>query len=445
MTSHPLPPLPPRRDHRAAPYTVVALGAVAVGLMTGRAEAMAIGAAILAVVVVGFRRSDPLDVVASVAVPADRVIVGTEVTAEIAITAPADVELSADVLDTAPGIGAARTTVVRRDGDTVLVRATYPTERWGKYHLGTLTVRANARGGMVLWQGPVVDLGSVTVLPSPDRIDEILAPPATQISAGAHLNRSKAGDGSEFSDVREHRPGDRLRDVNWKVSARRPERYVNRRHPERGGDVVIVLDAVPDLGWRQSPIGAAVLQRMGEAAWALARNHLAGQDRVGLLVPHAGQVAWLPPRGGSRAKYVILDQLMRSVEPVDHRRGAVTFHGQVRTSGVVDRHDIPPSALVIGLSTLAEHEVLMSLAALRQHGRTTAVLAFDSTDEVQRFPGGLDASTIRLGTMLFDARAQYLRRTATPVITVGAFDDIGRSVERLSELAGRSLRRRPAA
>ncbi len=440
-----LPPLAPSRDHRAAPYSFVAMAAIGMGLMTGRAEPMAVGAAIAAVVVLGFRRTDPLTVPTAVSASAERVIVGNEVTTIIDITAPPNVHLSADVIDTASDLGAPRTRLVERTARGARIEVAFPTRRWGKYHLGTVTIRAAAPGGLVVWQGPVADLGTVTVLPSPDRIDAILSPPATQISSGAHLARTSAGDGSEFSDIREHRPGDRLRDVNWKVSARRPEAYVTRRHPERGGDVVIVLDAVPDLGWKQSPIGAAVLQRMGQAAWALARNHLAGQDRVGLLVPHAGQVAWLPPRGGGRAKYVLLDQLMRSVEPADARRGAVAFHGQVRSSSVVDRHDIPPSALVIGLSTLTDHDTLMSLAALRQHGRSTAVLAFDSTHEVRRHHATLDADTVRLGTMLFDARAQYLRRTATPVVTVRADDDIGRSVERLAELASRSLRRRPAA
>lgn len=434
--------LPARRDHRVAPYTVVALASIALGLMTGRAEPMAVGAAIAASVVLGFRRSDPLTVPVTVTVCSKRVIVGTDVTVTIEVEAPDDVELSAGIIDTAADIGPATVSVVARSAGRATIDATFPTHRWGRYRLGDLAVRATS--GLVAWQGPVTDLGSVSVLPSPDRIDEVLSPPATQISAGAHRARRATGDGSEFSDIREHRPGDRLRDVNWKVSARRGEPYVNRRHPERGGDVVIVLDAVPDLGWKQSPIGATLLQRMGQAAWALTCNHLASQDRVGLLVPHAGRVAWLPPRGGSRAKYVLLDQLMRSVEPAYSRTQGAAFHGQVRDTSVVDRHDIPPSALVIGLSTLADHQTLMSMAALRQHGRTTTVLAFDSSSEVRRHTA-LDDPTVRLGSMLFDARAQYLQRMSTPVVTVAADDDIGRAVERLTELTRRSIRRRPAA
>lgn len=436
--------LPPRRDPRVGPYIAVALLLVALGLMTGRAEAMAIGAAVAALALVGFTRADPLEVATRFEPPPARVIVGGDIDAVVHLDVPAATEVSAGVVGGSDDIGPADVRVVGRGDDGVSLAVTVPTRRWGRYRLGELLVRAEAPGGMVVWQGAVADLGRVTVLPRPDRVDAVLSPPATQVSSGAHLALRLVGDGSEFADIREHRPGDRMRDVNWKVSARRSERHVNRRHPERGGDVVIVLDAVPDLGWKQSPIGAEVLQRMGQAAWALARNHLAGQDRVGLMVPYGGRVAWLPPRGGTRARYIVLDQLMRSVEPFDVRTGQVAFHGQRRDSGVLRREDIPPSALVIGLSTLTDQQTLISLSALRQHGRTTSVLAFDSTAEVARHTK-LDQPTIRLGRMVFEARASYLRRMATPVIVVGADDDIGGAVDRLAALTHRSVRRGGAA
>ncbi|MFW2334863.1 DUF58 domain-containing protein [Ilumatobacter sp.] len=432
--------LPARRDRRVMPYTVTALALGALGLMSGRAEPMAVGVAVAAVVALGLRRTGHLEVGVQRAPAPERVIVGSDVKISFRLVVPADLALSASAVGAVDDIGPVTAHITERHDDGVEIEVRAGTGRWGRYRLGDLVVRASTPGGMVLWQGAVAELGTVTVLPRPDRIDAVLAPPATQISSGAHLALRSTGDGSEFSDLREYQPGDRVRDVNWKVSARRPEAFVNRRHPERGGDVVIVLDAVPDLGRHQSPIGASVLQRMGQAAWALARNHLAGQDRVGLLVPHGGRVAWLPPRGGGRARYVLLDQLMRSVEPWSSESDETVFHGQVRTTGLLNRHDIPPSALVIGLSTLDDYSTLRSLSALRQHGRTTSVLAFDATSEVRRHTT-LDHQTVRLAAMLFDARVRYLRRMSTPVVTVRTGDDVGRAVGRLAELTHRSVRR----
>ena len=54
--------------------------------------------------------------------------------------------------------------------------------------------------------------------------------------------RSRA-DGLEFADTRAFVPGDRLRSVNWRASARRGELIVNERHPDRNADVVLFLDS----------------------------------------------------------------------------------------------------------------------------------------------------------------------------------------------------------
>ena len=41
------------------------------------------------------------------------------------------------------------------------------------------------------------------------------------------------GDGIEFADIRPFVPGDRVRRINWRASARRPGLWVNESHPER--------------------------------------------------------------------------------------------------------------------------------------------------------------------------------------------------------------------
>lgn len=432
--------LTPRRDARVGPYAALALVLIGLGLLVGRVEPVAVGAAVAAVSVWSVGRAAVLSVRVIPPTTEQRIVVGEAVRTVVHLDLPSDAEISVDASGASPHLGTPVCDVTTTAPGRVAVGIETTPERWGRYRLGELVVRATAPGGMIQWEGPVVDLGRVTVLPTPDRVDAILAPPASTTTAGVHRSGRSSGDGAEFSELREWVPGDRLRDVNWKVSARRPTPHVNRRHPQRAGDVVIVLDAVPDLGQRQSAVGAAVLQRMGQAAWALARNHLAGQDRVGLLVPYGGRIAWLPPRTGARARYLILDQLMRSVEPYDAAVGETPFHGSIRPDGILRREDVPPSALVIALSTLADQATLTSLAALRLHGRTTCALAFDSSAEVARHTS-LDHETVQLGRMVFEARAAYLRRMSTPVVIVDSSADIGRTVDRVAELVQRSGRR----
>ena len=112
-----------------------------------------------------------------------------------------------------------------------------------------------------------------------------------------------------------------MRDLNWRATLRRGEPHVNRRHPERSGDVVIVLDAFPDSLRGQTEIGEDVILRAGRAAWAIAREHLAANDRVGFVAEGANPV-WLPPGAGRRARYALLQALARRVQHVDRRANA---------------------------------------------------------------------------------------------------------------------------
>jgi uncharacterized protein (DUF58 family) len=418
----------PRRDARVAAYAVLALGLVALGLLSGRTGPVAAGAAITAALVVGLRRVEPVEIASSIDVGARRVLTGDPIHVGVELGHAPD--LVADV--TLAGASAALRDIEYRLDATphgTSVHVDLATPDWGVHELGHLVVRAHVPGSMCIWEQRVVDLGSVTVLPHPVKLSSLLAPRATQASAGGHPARVLGGDGNEFVDIRAYLPGDRVRDVNWKVTARRGTPHINRRRPERGGEVVIVLDATPD-GWRQSDVGSALLQAAGQAVWSLARNHLAAQDRVGLLTQQADGVEWLPPEGGMRARYRVLETLL----------GANATGGRMRTRRPsIQRHDIPPSALVIGVSALSNNLTLRSLAAMRAHGRTVGVLAIDAA-ELLVGTEELDAASLRLSSLMFQAHVAYVRRLGLPIVVWRPGEDLDRAVRRLADLTRRSIR-----
>lgn len=418
----------PRRDSRAVGYAVMALGLLAIGLLAGEPEPVAAAAALLAVTLLGLRSIEPLDVRPAVAVSGRRLIEGDPLALTVEVGHPPDHAVEIVVVDTSPALGTARYEAVEPGGGLTRVDLTMATPEWGRHALGHVVVRGRLPGSMCVWEQRVLDLGVVTVLPRPEKLTSLLAPRATQASAGGHPAKVFTGDGSEFIDIRGYLPGDRLRDVNWKATARRGAAQVNRRRPERGGEVVIVLDATSD-GWRQSDIGSAMLQRAGQAVWSLARNHLAAQDRVGLLTQQSDGVDWLPPAGGVRARYRVLETLLgaNATGPAGSRRYAI------------HRHDIPPAALVIGVSSLSNNLTLRSLAAMRAHGHTVGVLAIDpaqmldATDE-------LDPASLRLATMMFEAHVAYVRRLGLPIVTWRPGEGLDRAVTRLAELTRRTVR-----
>ena len=130
----------------------------------------------------------------------------------------------------------------------------------------------------------------VRVHPQIEPIRQAPRPVRTQASVGSDTSRT-AGEGLEFADVRRYQPGDRLRRVNWRVSARRGPLYTNVHHPERNADVVLFLDS-----FAESPVSVDLAVR---AASALATAYLRGRDRVG-VVGFGGVLRWVLPSTGAR-------------------------------------------------------------------------------------------------------------------------------------------------
>jgi uncharacterized protein (DUF58 family) len=204
---------------------------------------------------------------------------------------------------------------------------------------------------------------------------------------------------------------------------------VNRHHPERAGDVVIVLDTLPDTIRGQSAVGDEVLTAAGRAAWALTRAHLAAQDRVGLFV--LGRfMMWLPPAGGRRAQYRLLERLLQA-RNTEARSG--TYVGRDHL-----RKEIPPSALVLAISSLARDHSLDAVAALRAHGRNVAVLAIDSSNVLSAVE--VEPPVARLAELVFDERVARLRRRGIAVVVWRPGDDLDRAIRRLRDLSVRHRR-----
>ena len=105
------------------------------------------------------------------------------------------------------------------------------------------------------------------------------SPRETQLFAGNEVARRK-GEGIEFADMRPWAPGDPLKRVNWRASARRGELWVNESHPERNTDVILFVDSFAEARGQD----AGTLDLAVRATAALADAYVGRRDRVGLIV-----------------------------------------------------------------------------------------------------------------------------------------------------------------
>lgn len=145
----------------------------------------------------------------------------------------------------------------------------------------------------------------------------------------------RAGAGTELFGVREYRPGDSLRRIHWRLSARRGELIVREYEPPGLRTVLLLLDPEP-----------------GAAADLLAR--LAASEAWECLEAGGRVVAWAPgleATGAERSIWPVLDWLARYPDLPEAE------------------HDVPPSpAEAVAMTSAPGERALEALDEWRRRG-----------------------------------------------------------------------------
>jgi uncharacterized protein (DUF58 family) len=104
------------------------------------------------------------------------------------------------------------------------------------------------------------------------------------------------GRGIEFLDVREYLPGDDVRTIDWKVTARMGHPYVKKYSEERELTVILLVDASGSgkFGTR----GKLKTEQAAEVAATLAFSAIRNNDKVGLLFFTDKVEKFIPPMKG---------------------------------------------------------------------------------------------------------------------------------------------------
>jgi uncharacterized protein (DUF58 family) len=172
---------------------------------------------------------------------------------------------------------------------------------------------------------------------------------------GEHPSRS-AGEGLEFTGVREFVPGDRQRRINWPATTRRGRLQLNTFAAERTQNVVLIADASSEVGDPGSTPSDLALRGCAAAA----RAYLAVRDRVGLVVYQTG-VRWISPGAGTRQYDRILDLMVSN-----RRAGGPLARADVLAR--LPRAALPPGSLILVFTPLLDRRLVETLRDLRERG-----------------------------------------------------------------------------
>ncbi len=150
-------------------------------------------------------------------------------------------------------------------------------------------------------------LREIVVYPAPEPGPVPQIPP--EDSRGGRPHPRARGGGSDIRTLREFQPGDDLRDLHWKQSARMRRWIVREREAERDRVLFLAVEnALPD------PSDPAALERLEKAIARCAGSALLLLSRGGEVGFHARGVK-VAARAGKSQRVRILDALAR-LEPV---------------------------------------------------------------------------------------------------------------------------------
>lgn len=137
------------------------------------------------------------------------------------------------------------------------------------------------------------------------------AGPARAQLAGAHASRFR-GRGMDYQESRLYQPGDDVRSMDWRVTARTTAPHTKLYQEERERPVILFVQLHAGMFFgTQGMLKSALAAR---AAALLAWAAIERGDRVGAMIAD-GAHRELPPRGGKQGVLRLIQQLVEHGEP----------------------------------------------------------------------------------------------------------------------------------
>jgi|688.fasta_scaffold40233_4 uncharacterized protein (DUF58 family) len=198
---------------------------------------------------------------------------------------------------------------------------------------------------------------------------------AEGIQHGAHLSRRK-GVSTEFDHHKQYMPGDPIKHVDWKVSARHDRYFVKRYIEDTALSVQLVVDN--SASHKQTTGGISVWRQISQLAACLTYLVLRQRDSIGMVMANSDRTVWLPASSTSTQLVRILQALVTT-----GASAADALNGSLR--GVLER--VSRRGLVIVVSDLMFDPDAVRLELRKLQARGHEVLLFQVRDpDAEHFP-----------------------------------------------------------
>lgn len=191
------------------------------------------------------------------------------------------------------------------------------------------------------------------------------------------------GRGVDFDEVRHYQPGDEIRHLDWRVTARTGKPHTRIYHEERERPVFFLLDLGPSMYFGSQVAFKSVIaaQALALLAWTAVNNG----DRVGGLVNLKTQHHEFAPKSRHQAILPFLKQVTQAVNALPDQPWPHTLSASLTRLLRLSR----PGTLIFILSDFYTLEVNAEqlLARLAQHREVIIILVQDRIEQHGLPPG----------------------------------------------------------
>lgn len=297
--------------------------------------------------------------------------------------------------------------------------------------------------------GVYVDLEELIALEQRGRRISFLPRQAVHsLLAGRYASRMR-GRGLNFEEIRDYRPGDDVRSIDWKVTARLHKPHVRVFNEERDRQGLLVVDQRLSMffGSRLAMKSVSAAQAGAIGAWRI----LGGGDRIGGLVFNDTEMVEVRPERARRTLLQLLSQIVAFNQRLGVGRGITSNPGMLnRALERVQRlalHDA--TVIVISDFDGADAITHQIIAGLARHNSVIALLVHDPlqselpasarmtvTDGELQIVLEVGRESVRKSIQeVTEARLRsvfaWTRELGVPVLPLSAAEDTARQIQKL--------------
>lgn len=218
------------------------------------------------------------------------------------------------------------------------------------------------------------------------------------------------GRGMEFEEVRTYGFGDDVRDIDWRVTARKNETYTKVFAEEKDREVYVFLDLSPYMlfGTKKELKSVSAAKLAALLGW----QSLVNKDRFGLILYDGKETKFFKPQSSQKSFMAILKAIVNATKSaVENSKNKPTeIKSGLENPMQYLQYIIKSHAMVFILSDFKNMTDLKPIVALTKRSRVYCVNIYDIIEEVPPVSGEYMAE-YNGEKLVFDTSSEIYKRT----------------------------------